>query len=393
MPGSKRSDDLPGADPARAQRRRQPPTIDVKPTAATTEPGAEPPVKEPPQHVPPQQEPPRQEPPKQEPPKRSAQLAGRLGHAIPLTFAVVAAMCIALLGWAFWPSAQDNDADQIAALNAQMRELQNRPMPAAAVPEGLMQRLAKVEAAVAVPPPPATDPAILQRLEAAENAVKALTGGGDANTALAARIDALEQAARNAQTEIAKEITKAAHTPDMPARLAIAAATLRSAVVSGEPFADELAAVKALGADAAAVAALEPFAGGGAPNNMTLLRELSPLLASASTATPAAAPKAEGFLERLKDNAAKLVRIRPVSETTGDASAAGIARARDFAAKGDLRAAHAEVRSLPAQSRAPLDSWIARVDARDGARAASRKIAGDAARALAPQAPGTQAAQ
>ena len=79
------------------------------------------------------------------------------------------------------------------------------------------------------------------------------------------------------------------------------AAALDRAVVRGEPFAAELATVKALGA-AAALAPLEPFAASGLPSAGTLARELvalTPALAQAA----GGAPRESGWFDRLAANA------------------------------------------------------------------------------------------
>ena len=193
--------------------------------------------------------------------------------------------------------------------------------------------------------------------------------------ALVARVAALEQALKSSEARVA-----ATAGADKAGRLAFVAVALRATVERGEPFAQELAAVRPL-ADATALSALEPFAASGVPRAALLARELSqltgPMLAATGTA-----PR-ENFIERLQANAERLVRVRPLNEVPGDDPATVIGRADVKAAHGDVAGAAAELGSLPAAVRAPAQSFIARVQAREAALATARKLADDAVGALA----------
>src|SRR5262245_10893214 len=146
----------------------------------------------------------------------------------------------------------------------------------------LNDRIAKLEAAATRPR--ATDPGVSDRLAAADNAMKslgtaltALTRRHDETAAGAAEARARAEAAEKAVTQMrasiqdvaknaspglspaevdvvqkriaALEQTAKAQPADSPARLALSAAALRDAVLSGVPFTTELEEVKALGAD------------------------------------------------------------------------------------------------------------------------------------------------
>ena len=161
---------------------------------------------------------------------------------------------------------------------------------------------------------------------------------------------------------------------DSAARLALAAAALDRAVVRGEPFADKLATVKALGADAAALAALEPFAANGLPAAGTLARELVALTPALAQAAGGAA-RETGWFDRLAANAEKIVRIRPLEEVAGSDPAAIVARIEVKAGAADIAGALAELSTLPASVRAPADAWIAKAQARAAALAASNRLA------------------
>ena len=199
--------------------------------------------------------------------------------------------------------------------------------------------------------------------------------------ALAARVTALEQAAKALEGKVA--VTAGA---DRAGRLAFVAVALRGAVDRGEPFAQELAAAKPLVPDAAVLGALEPFAASGVPRTPALARELSQLAAPVLNAA-GGAPRGEGFLDRVQQNAERLVRIRPISETPGDDAATIVARAEAKASRGDLAGAASELGALPPAVRAPAEGWIRRAQAQIAALAAARKLADDAVGTLGKAAP------
>jgi hypothetical protein len=173
----------------------------------------------------------------------------------------------------------------------------------------------------------------------------------------------------------------ASQTDDRPARLSVAAEALRATVERGAPYQAELAAVQALGVDRAATAPLEPFAKNGVPSASALARELGAIVpALQEAAEPAAADGT--FLDRLKANAQKLVRITPVDAPAGNDPADIIARIKFDAAHGDIAAALADLNRLPEPAKTIAADWIKKAEARGSAIAASRQIAADALAAL-----------
>jgi hypothetical protein len=313
--------------------------------------------------------------------------------------------------------------DRLAAMEATLRDLQNRPAaPAdASTIKALSERIAKIEQTVAKLP--ARDPTVAERLATADNAMKSL---GVALTALNRRSDdvaanatkALDRAdsATKAVTELrtsveaiknasagikpaeldalekrlasleqsaksTSEKSSKSTAADLPARLALTAAGLRDAVLSGAPFAAELAEVKSLGADDKALALLEPFAAAGVPSEKALAHELGGLIPAMLRASGVKAPSG-GFLDRLQANADRLVRIRPVNAPTGDDPAAVLARIENAAAHADIPAAIADLAKLPDHVRAPAADWIAKAQGRQAALAAARRFAAESARAL-----------
>ena len=195
--------------------------------------------------------------------------------------------------------------------------------------------------------------------------------------ALADRVVTLENAVKTftAATESAPE------TDDRPARLSLAAEALRAAVERGAAYKAELAAVQVLGVDRTATTLLEPFAGKGVPSAGALSRELAGLTPALQDAAEPAATDAT-FLERLKANAQKLVRITPAGAPPGNDPADIIARIKFDAAHGDIDAAVADINQLPDRAKSLAANWIKKAESRGAAMAASRQIAADALAAL-----------
>jgi hypothetical protein len=284
-------------------------------------------------------------------------------------------------------------------------------------------RLNKIEGAIATQqkpvPPPQPDPALASRLAAAEAATKSL---GDSLAGLTHRVDDAAAAAQNAvaqaksasaaaeaaksagQTGVARSDLDAltariaplestvktlandikhetATADDRPARLTVAAEALRAAVERGAPYQAELAAVKSLGADPSATAPLEPFAEAGVPRAAALAHELASLAPALRQAAEPAASNSS-FLDRLENNARRLVEITPVDAPPGDDPASVVTRISVDAAHADIAAALADIAKLPDAAKPVAAAWIEKAQARDAAIAASRKLAADGLAAL-----------
>ena len=293
---------------------------------------------------------------------------------------------------------------RLAAIEQQLRDVAARPLPPAIDPKALddlSARLGRLDAALASPRPAATDPALASRISALEGEVKAtaetigiLGRRSDAAAtaataarpaagavqradldALAQRVTLIERAAKTLEAELAKRPPPP--TGDSASRLALAAAALERAVGRGDPFAPELAAAKALGAEAGALAPLEPFAAAGVPSAAALARELA-ALAPELRETTAGAAREVGVLDRLAANAERLVRVRPLEGAAGSDPAAVVARIEVKAREADIAGALAELAALPPALRAPAQDWIIKAQARTAALAASRRLAADA---------------
>jgi len=223
-------------------------------------------------------------------------------------------------------------------------------------------------------------------LNAAEAAKSASEAAGkdqlrrDDIAPLAARIMALESAVKGLAAATAP--LAAAGANDRSARLTVAAEALRAAVESGAPYQSELNAVRALGVDQNATTALEPFAASGVPSAAALSRELGSLVPALQDASEPRSGDAT-FLDRLKTNAQKLVRVTPLNAPPGNDPQTVVDRIRLDATHADIAAARAGLNALPDAAKPLAEAWSKKADARDAAVAASRKIAADALAALA----------
>ena len=164
-------------------------------------------------------------------------------------------------------------------------------------------------------------------------------------------------------------------------RLVASATTLDSAAHNGEPYVAALAAVRLAAGDIPALKPLDAFAEKGIPSAKALCRELLGLLPQLALkpATPAASP---GLMERLKQSASNMVRVERTDQPK-DTTPAVVARIAAAAQRDDLAGARQEINALPPSSRAMLQDWIGKADAREAALAASKQFASDMAAALA----------
>lgn len=351
------------------------------------------------------------------PPERSGALRPLVIGGIA---GAVAATIVIAIGWSAGLFAGEQTAapdPRIAALEAQIKQLQSRPVTPSAntgATDALAARIAKVEDNVSkIAAVPADDNAMKSlgvalaalsrrtdelatttraaqsRADAAEKAAAdlrsnvqdmsktAAAGASSADLAsLQQRLAALEEQSKSARAELAK-----ASESDKSARLALSAAAVRDAVLRGVPFAEELAQAKALGAAEKALAPLWSFAASGVPNAKTLAKELTDLLPQMRKAvgTPATSG---GFLERLQANAENLVRVRPADAPAGNDASAVLARIEQSAAQDNIAAALADIGTLPEAARQVAANWVTRATARQKALDAARDFATGATRAL-----------
>jgi hypothetical protein len=125
---------------------------------------------------------------------------------------------------------------------------------------------------------------------------------------------------------------------------------------------------------------LQRFAASGVPSDAQLadsLRKLLPALAQDAT------PQASGdFLERLRANAGRLVRVTPSNAPAGDDAADVLTRLKLEADRADIAGALADIQKLPASAQQQAADWIATVKARNDALDAARALSAQTTRAL-----------
>ncbi len=259
--------------------------------------------------------------------------------------------------------------DSVAALNRRLDDI-----AVAAKSAGERADAAAAAAKSAGERADAADAAANKTAQAAQASAQSAVARSDLE-ALQNRIAALERQIAAVGNAAAQQ--RPASTDDRAARAALAAAALRDAVERGAPFATELAAVKALGTPQAVIAPLEPFAANGVPSAADLAHELAQLTPALQRAagTP---PAKTSFLARLEDNAKNLVRVTPIDAPAGNDAAAVIARLNLDAAHADLTAALADIARLPQAAQTLAAPWVQKVNARNAAIAAARRIAADA---------------
>lgn len=243
-------------------------------------------------------------------------------------------------------------------------------------------RLTALETAVGDKASRRVTDALDKRAQAAETALQGLRGDlsglagrpqvapGEVTT-LGQRVDRLDRAiaqlaARPAATGDAQAQAPVQLPPVVVAgreSAALAVAMLiRDAVARGAPFARELAALEAGGADPALVARLKPFAAGGAPQAPALAAAFAPLAAElARVPDPGASA---GVVDRVTALIGGAVRIRPVGEPAGEKPGAVGARAETALRRGDLAAALKDLEALPGEARAPVQPFVDRLRAR-----------------------------
>jgi len=137
----------------------------------------------------------------------------------------------------------------------------------------------------------------------------------------------------------------------------------RDALARGVPYARELEALEASRVDSATIAALKPFAAGGAPSPARLATALTPLVER--MAKPAPVPAQAGVLDRLTAGISRLYQVRPLGGE-GEDPASLASRAEAALQRGSLPDALAALEKIPAPApdlKAVADTVRARIAA------------------------------
>ena len=279
--------------------------------------------------------------------------------------------------------------------------------PTGAALDELTARVAHVESIASKPSLAAPDSTVLARIDALQTAVASLRNDFAASRSqaekLTATVDQIKSAPaasapvpdlsavdkRLGQIEgtvqklaAAQARSDAPPAEDVALRRVVAAMLLTVAVHDGQPYAESLASSKSLVSDADTLKPLETFATSGVPSANALCREL---LAIVPKLTPARTDAATdtGIIARLQQGAEHLVKIERTDAASGNSNGAILARVTAAALHDDLAGARRELNTLAPSDRAAASAWIAKVDARNAALDASRRIAADAMAALA----------
>jgi hypothetical protein len=351
-------------------------------------------------------------------------------HRSPFGVALVASVGVVvalLIGGAAWfaglfdgtPSAPDPTTAAIEALDARLNRLENTAKPATDEPNArLVTRLDAIEKSVTASLAVSHDEIAAVRTKADRTAsslddIKASSQsatpssqqgasqqgssqGAGATPDLAdvesrlAQLDAKIQAlsAENAQLKTSQTAVAAASAvPNDDSRLkrAIAANALDVAVRQGEPFSHLLTAAKQWSDNSADLKPLERFATNGVPSAAVLSRDLLAVLPQLEIKSDHAL-QSDGWLDRLRINAARLVKIRRM-DTTETSTSGVIERIAASIRRQDVMEVKRELNTLPPLERAKAQPWIDQVDAREAALAASREFSSQAMTTLAKPAP------
>lgn len=206
---------------------------------------------------------------------------------------------------------------------------------------------------------------LTQQVAALQDRLTALTRQvGDLSGNLAAQ----KSQVTATQTLVAK--SAAAHADDTVVAL-IAGSLLRKAE-AGLPFADDLSALAAHGADKTTLAGLEPAAQSGVATSASLAAQFAAETDAILATAPA--PRASGFLDRLLKDAEGLVRIRKIGDTSGAGLAAHVARIQKALNAGAVETAYQQWAALPAAAQQKSQDFGAAAKRRLDTIAAARGI-------------------
>ncbi|WP_309088212.1 hypothetical protein [Phenylobacterium sp.] len=147
------------------------------------------------------------------------------------------------------------------------------------------------------------------------------------------------------------------------AAAALAAAALVEASQGSEPFAVELAALRAASPDLPELAALARVAQQGAPSRAQLAAEFPRYAARAASAARTPGPDAK-LGDRIVYVLSRVVSVRQVSDTQGPGADAVLARAEQALQQGDVVGALKALDALPPNARDSMAPWRAEAERR-----------------------------
>lgn len=230
------------------------------------------------------------------------------------------------------------DPAALSAIEERLGALEERPAAAPADLGPLESRIAALENEAAETNVGETAPS--PEVAALTERVAALSG----------RLDTLEaEPPRDPATEAAAKT--------------IALGALVDAADRGQPFANEIAQLRAIVGEDPALAALRPVAERGVPSKSYLAGQF-PQVAQAILGAAARPDPGDGLIDRLAQSAKSLVEVRPVGPVPGDLPEAIVSRMEAAVRGGDLAAALAEREALAAPGQAASARWAESAAAR-----------------------------
>ncbi|MCI4662308.1 MAG: hypothetical protein MRY63_10880 [Neomegalonema sp.] len=221
----------------------------------------------------------------------------------------------------------------------------------------------------------AGDPGMLTRLALLEGRIRQLQGQIDAlpravtDTPDYSRLELIEQRLTELEN---KPTVRAAEN----AAFGVAVSSLSQAVLGSAPFRSELEMVEKI-TGFKPPQALDALADTGLPSTPALAKRFEPAkraaLRAAAEAERAAKTEAEGETG-VAGWLSSLVIVTSEDDLEGESPAAILNRAQERVEADDLHAALSELSALPAEAKAPLESWIKDASARVEAEAALKKL-------------------
>ena len=163
--------------------------------------------------------------------------------------------------------------------------------------------------------------------------------------------------------------------------IALVGQAVARAVTEGRPYASDLAALKALGAEPAAVEKLSPSAEQGAPTAAALRERWDAVQGEVLSAIRPSEPGSA--FERFAANARNLVQVRRVGAVQGDDPAALVSQIDAALASGDVQGALATWSRLPQAGQDKSRDWAAAARSRADAAEAAQGIVSRAIATLA----------
>ena len=294
--------------------------------------------------------------------------------------------------------------DRIRALEAARVAVDERLR---AVQGAAEQAAARAEEALNRQPPPAPAPApapqddaalseLSSRLSALEGQLQAATqnaaNAGGAAQALEQRIAEQDQRAAERERRIGEqdqrlaalsrqltEENRGAEAASQAGIRVILSDRLGEALRNGTPYGEVLEGLRKAGADVGRLAALEPFAQGGAPTAAALAQGFKPLGAVILRDERAATGDWSERLLRMVD---QVVTVRQVNEPGSTGVPSLVARIEQALARGNVVEAAAAWEALPEPARRSTEEWGRQAKAVAGAQEASQAIAAGALASL-----------